>query len=402
MVLLATISIIGCTWAVLDVTLVVPLRDTLYKMEVELGIETNKHNNLKQDLKLSKEKIVALSKTFASTKDKLTIVDKNLRNTTENLMSKTVELNRTISQLSLKENSFSRINIKLDGTRNELNKTLESLAKKRNEISSVNDELEKTRKNLMTSIDAFNDMQDKLNNTMKSSEKYRENYEELSKIFENINKDFSDTKRALEELLIPKNIQTIQSEILKNGNYGNDDLVVQGNVYDGGEIITADFYLEHKVNFPSGKYVLRDAYKQAGMIDAINKFVVGIKSMNLEYSELELTGMFEGGADTFLYNKKVGIYNGEYGAILKKGVLINGQIKDVQIYKGDKVTNSYLAFLRAFGVYTAFRGLATSSALVLTNKGVEFRANEFEKSGRDYRFGKISVKIYKLAKNTEE
>lgn len=379
-----------------------PLKQELENTRIALGTEQNKHNNLKQVLKLSEEEIKLLSEKFTSTKEQLSTVEKDLKNTTEELSSKSEKLKSTISKLNEKEDSFSQINIQLNDTKNELTKVLESLSKKRAEISSVNDELEETRKKLTVSIDEFNKMQEKLNKTVENSDKYKENYEELSKSFKEINEEFSAAKRSLEKLVTPKKIQEIQSEILEDDNYGNDDFALKGNLYDDGETITVDFYLEYKVNFPSGKYVLRDAYKQAGMIDAIDKFVSGIKSMNLEYSDLELTGVFEGGADTFLYDKKIGTYGGEYGPIFKKGALINGQVKDIQIYKGDQITNSYLAFLRAFGVYKAFEGLSSSNALVLTDKGVEFKANEFEKSGRDYRFGKISVRIHKVAKREEE
>lgn len=399
---IAMLPVIAGTWAIFHEIRLDPMKQELEQTKRSLDNEKYKKEELQKSVTLSKEEIEVLSKEFSKTKQDLEKSKIDLKKIAKELDKKSKDLKQTVDTLKIKTTKIDKINIQLKHTISKLEVTNDSLLKKRNEIQSLSDELSKVKTSLKSTIDEIRKTKLDMDSISKESSKFKEAYKDISKILNKVNETLEKTQTKLEIISIPKDILNIQKSILDSSESSNSDLKVSGSIYDSGDTIIADFYLEQSTYFPKGKYVLRDAYEQAGMIKAINKFITEIKSMDFKHVKLELRGVFEGGSDTFLYNKNIGIYNGEYGPVIKNDVLVNGEIKDFQVYKGDKVTNSDLAFLRAYGVYKAFEGLASSNALVLTDKGVEFIANEYKKSGREYRFGKISVKIYKIKKDTEE
>ena len=169
----------------------------------------------------------------------------------------------------------------------------------------------------------------------------------------------------------------------------------------GNDSINAEFFIESKVNFKVGKYTIDQAYQETCFIEAIGKFIKDVKSKTLEYNDLQIIGVFEGGADT-VTKSYVGSYKGELGSpIVIHDAMVNGKNVNRSFHKGEKITNADLALLRAYSVYATFMSLADSNAMKLTNRKVHFKANEYKKDNRSNRFGKIIIKLHRKDKDGE-
>lgn len=208
-------------------------------------------------------------------------------------------------------------------------------------------------------------------------------------------------KKELENLKLPKIIAEIAEEakgdFCSSSKYpfeANVKILERGAQND----IEAEFYIDSKVNFKMGKYTIDQAYQKTCFIDVIGTFLKKVKAQTLEYNELEITGLFEGGADTVI-KSYVGKYKGELGStVVIDKALVNGIEVSKSFHEGKSITNADLALLRAYSVYATFRSLADSNAMNLTKRQVNFIANEYQKRGTGSRFGKIIVKLHRKEK----
>jgi hypothetical protein len=167
--------------------------------------------------------------------------------------------------------------------------------------------------------------------------------------------------------------------------------------YIKAKAIDVNFYvkpLERQVLFPSGKYTLQESLGGVYFVAAIKEFLAELQSIQGD-ELLTLNGLFEGGADKWGSKKaSIGYYNGEYGIINEKNVKLNGKKQNVILRKGDLIDNLTLAFLRAYSVYDEFMFIAKEINITRRNyRKINFVANEYDKSGRRYRFGKITISV---------
>lgn len=175
------------------------------------------------------------------------------------------------------------------------------------------------------------------------------------------------------------------------------DYKLKSKTYRNNNIVTSDFYLEHKVEFPQGDYLLEEAYKSSKLIEAMVSYVILINKIYKDEGitkSYKFEALFEGSADgNNLGGKNVGKYNGEYGIIQTKNVIINGEKVDISLYPNDNLDNIKLDFLRSYSVYKSFREYAKDLPGQIFDSEIKFIAQESENKGKEYRYAKIIVNI---------
>lgn len=208
----------------------------------------------------------------------------------------------------------------------------------------------------------------------------------------------SQLSNAIEKKEIEK--ITLSAALMVSEIYNRDqsNYKIVPDTYKKNNLIHTDFYiLRSQVEFPPGDYTLEKAYESSKLVDAVTTFVL---TMNTIYKQNKLSdsyqfdAQFEGGADKNSSGRKfIGKYNGEYGAIHAKNVLVNGRNRSISIYPNDRLGNAELAFLRSYSVYIAYRNLAKKLPGDVHTGRVQFIANESDTTGKEYRYGKITVRI---------
>lgn len=316
---------------------------------------------------------------------------KQLNSINSSLYEKNKKIGVISQSLKDKEQEIGKINNSL----NEREKSINTITKK---LDLSEKEIEKRKveiSNISTGLNTILDDMTKLSETGKND------LENLKVGINSLLEVLDSKKEELEKLKIPKIIEKIAKN--SKGDFCNSTefpfeakvKVVEDDQNNG---INAEFYIQSKVNFKKGKYTIDQAYQKTCFIEVIGNFIKDVKQQTLEYNSLQITGLFEGGADT-VAKSHVGQYKGELGStVVIDNAIVNGKKVNKSFYQGEKITNADLALLRAYSVYATFISLADSNAMKLTNRKVSFVANEFEKQGTDSRFGKITVKLFREEK----
>lgn len=202
--------------------------------------------------------------------------------------------------------------------------------------------------------------------------------------------------KSIEENDIRSIAETTASIVTDIYSDVSDEFVLKSETSDEEDMIYTSFYLEHKVKYPKYKYSLKDAYESSKLVEALSTYVATIQEIKNNSKlpqDLQLRARFEGSADKYMGEKHIGIYRGEYGLIKISDALVNGKMKNIDIYPGDSITNSELAFLRSYAVYKAYRELTRKMEINLFHGSIEFIANETHEYGSHHRYGKITVGI---------
>lgn len=203
-----------------------------------------------------------------------------------------------------------------------------------------------------------------------------------------------------------KNAERVTNEILSKNrlpyyaNFQNESNEIK---YVNDVDYNADMQLlrarEEILYFDTGEYY---AAKKAHFVvfsAGVAQYLVDVervrRAIKFPMESMRLTSKIIGVADGNNYGKILNSkYKGEYGEkIFQKNVICNGIQKNVTIDIGD-IYNIDLAFLRAYGVAQVLFNAAISNNIdPYFISDVAFEAYEVKNIGKDYRIGKITMKI---------
>lgn len=174
----------------------------------------------------------------------------------------------------------------------------------------------------------------------------------------------------------------------------NFDIKFTPKTYSNGSNVgNIELSISMKGNFQTSSYLLESVYQNKCIIKGLSYFIQDIKNHQKPESILKVNGVFYGHADVSGGKKYVTIYKGEFGTIVKDNVQLNGQLSNVLLRPNKPITNTQLAFLRAYGMFDTFFSLLRSNDLELQSKSINFIADVGNNVSSRNKFAQIELEV---------
>ena len=177
-----------------------------------------------------------------------------------------------------------------------------------------------------------------------------------------------------------------------------DSSILKTEIINQGNTLNVSFPFESKIFFRE------TSYSDSGMVERdnfIRKILIFTATINdiCKGAVRPSVVVFEGSSDTAgksqstMGDKKVGIYEGEFGEINEGNIIINGARKSIRLKTNDTLTNEELALMRAYSVYKTFDEELKKRDIYLDKNLVKFIAKETAGYDDKNRYGKVTFKI---------